>query len=314
MRKIFIFMLFLTMWARPAMAFWVWTPESGRWVNPKYDVKPTPQKQLEAGLEAAQTGDFAKAVQEMQKLIRHYPEAREAAEAQFYIGRFLNEQGELYKAFQAYQQVIKKYPFTTRSAEIVEAQYKIGCEMLDGKNRPDGIWAKLRANPANITEVFETVIKNAPYGEFAAPAQYKIGLFLKGQGLWQEARDAFEKTINDYPASDWATSARYQVALVDAERSAGAAYDQQITQAAIDQFEGFAREYPDAELSQEATVRVEQLRQKEAENNFLIAEFYDKHGQYESAKIYYNIIISDFKETPWASKALERLQQLGETK
>jgi len=32
------------------VAFWVWTPETNKWVNPKYSVKGTPQEQLEVGL------------------------------------------------------------------------------------------------------------------------------------------------------------------------------------------------------------------------------------------------------------------------
>ncbi len=308
--------LFLLFWvATPAHAFWVWTPESGKWVNPKYSVKETPQQQLEFGLELAKAEEYTKAVQEMEKLIKHYPRAREAADAQFYIGEFQDKLGDLDKAFKSYQEVIKKYPFSERSNEIVKRQYDIGSRALEGgKTKKEGLLANIGGGKVDAVEVFETVIKNAPYGEYAAPSQYKIGLFLKEEGLLQEARDAFEKTMNDYPTNEWAKAARYQIALADSERSAAAGYDQKVTESAIEEFKGLIEEYPDAELSQEAKGHIQNLRDKEAENNFIIAGFYEKQKQYDSAKIYYSMIIEDYKNTVWAQKALEKLQNLGAQK
>ena len=36
--------------ASPSSAFWVWTPETNKWVNPKFAVKDTPREQLEYAL------------------------------------------------------------------------------------------------------------------------------------------------------------------------------------------------------------------------------------------------------------------------
>lgn len=313
MKKIIIFSsLCVVMFSSQALAFWVWTPETRQWVNPKYAVKETPQKQLDYASQMAESGEFKKAEAEMQKLIKHYPKAREAADAQFFIAQFQEKQGDHAKAFKSYQMVLKKYPFTQRTNEVIKAQYDMACRLLEGEeDSKEGFLAKVRMGHLDIEEVFNQVIKNAPYGEYAAPSQYKIGLFLKEEGLLQEARDAFEKTVNDYPDSEWAKAARYQIALSDAERSAGAGYDQKITEAAIDEFKGFVEDYPDAELSKDAKGYIAKLRQKEAENNFIIAQFYEKQEKYGAAKVYYNQIVNDYKGTIWAKKALEKIQELG---
>jgi len=311
-KKTFVLMLSFIMIASQAQAFWVWTPETRRWVNPKYSVKETPQKQLEYALEIAKSGEYKEAESEMQKLIKHYPKAREAADAQFYIGEFQEKQGEYYKAFKSYQEVIIKYPFAERTAEVVKRQYDIGSLLLDGKGKEEeGFLAKMSSARNKVEEIFNQVIKNAPYGEYAAQAQYKIGLFLKGEELLQEARDAFEKTVNDYPESEWAKAARYQIALADAQRSAAAGYDQKITESAITGFKNFLKDYPDAELSAEAQGHISELRLKEAENNFIIAQFYEKQGAYPAAKLYYSNIVEEYKDTVWAQKALEKIQNLG---
>jgi len=298
----------------PASAFWIWTPETRQWINPKYAVKETPRKQLDYALEIAETEDYKKAEQEMRKLLKHYPKAREAAEAQFYIADFQEQQGDYAQALKSYELVIQKYPFTDRANEVVRRQYEMGSRLLDGRTeKQPGFLARVSGSRANIEEIFSSVIKNAPYSEYAAPAQYKIGLFLKEEGLLQEARDAFEKTVNSYPDSEWAKAARFQIALADADRSAGAGYDQQITETAIQGFKEFVKDYPDAELSREAKERVASLREKEAENHFLVAQFYEKQKKIEAAKMYYSLIVDDYRDTVWSGKALEKIQQLGKS-
>jgi tetratricopeptide (TPR) repeat protein len=184
MKKILIlFIFFLFTGVAETSAFWVWTPETNKWVNPKYAVKETPQEQLQVALESYQAQDWAKTIQEMQKLIKHYPKAREAAEAQYYIGRCQQEQGELVRAFKEYQTVIDKYPFSERAAEIIKRQYEIGNELLEGKDERNTLIKTIVGGDYDVIEIFRTVIKNAPYGEFAAAAQYKIGLYLQEKQL-----------------------------------------------------------------------------------------------------------------------------------
>lgn len=310
LRIIFLLLILIAGSVRSASAFWIWTPESGQWVNPKYSVKETPKDQLEFALTFYQAKEYDKATAELNKLIKHYPKAAETAEAQYYIGLIQEDQGQFYPAFKAYQVVVEKYPFSDRSAEIVKRQYDIGGKLMEGEDKRNKFVAAMTGGEYNVVDVFRTVIKNAPYGEFAAPSQYKIGLYLQGKKLYQEARDEFEKAVNDYPDSEWAKAAKYQIASSDARRSRGAQYDQAITKTAVDEFERFVERYPDAELSAKAQDEIDQLREKDAENNFLVAQFYEKQKKYRSAHVYYETIVRDFNDTSWAQKAADRIQYL----
>ncbi len=294
----------------PSLAFWMWTPETNRWVNPKYVVKETPKAQFEYAREFYRTKEYPKAIAEFKKLIQHYPRAREAAEAQYYIGLSLEKEEKPYEAFKAYQQVIEKYPFSERSPQVIEKQFRIGERLLKGDQKKSKFVEAVTGGDYSLVEVFRAVIKNAPYGPYAASAQYKIGLYLKAKELYQEARDEFEKVVNDYPESEWAKAAQYQLALVDAERSSSAQYDQKTTQAAVDGFKDFVKTYPNAQLSKEAQDHIQNLRTKEAHNAFLIAHFYEKQKNYKAAKIYYAAIIDDYQNTVWAAKSLEKIREL----
>jgi outer membrane protein assembly factor BamD len=184
-------------------------------------------------------------------------------------------------------------------------------KLLEGKGKKS-LFQSGMGTEALVVEVFRTVIKNSPYGQYAASAQYNIALYLQEQGLLQEARDEFEKTLNDYPGSEWAQNAQYQIALADAKRSSDAPYEQKVTEVAIQELEGVLKDSPDAAFSQEAEQQIKDLKDKEARQNFLIAEYYEKRKEYRAAKIYYSKIVENYKDTPWAAKALNKIRDIND--
>jgi outer membrane protein assembly factor BamD len=165
-----------------------------------------------------------------------------------------------------------------------------------------------------VVEVFRAVVNNAPYGQYAPIAQYKIGLFYKSVNMLPEAREEFEKVVNEYPQSEWVKAAKYQIALTEAQNSLKPGYDQSSTKSAVKEFEEFLKSYPDAELSEDAQKQILDLRNKEAENYFSIAKFYEKLKKFEAAKIYYRRIISSYPNSSWASLASEKLEALEKKK
>ncbi len=291
------------------LAFWVWTKETNKWVNPKYAVKETPFEQLEYALSLYQAEEYKNAIPEFKKLIRYYPRSREAADAQYYVGASWEAMGNAPEAFKTYQEVIEKYPFSERCAEIVRKQYDMTVNLFEGKDNRGNL-VKFAGDDYAVVEMFKTVIKNAPYGDLAPPSRYKIGLYLMENNMYREARDEFEKVVNDYPETRWAQAAQYQIAISDTKRSADAAYDQKITQEAVNEFSDFVKKYPQAQLSDEAKDQIQKLRDREAESHFLIARFYEKNQKYTSALVYYQTIVDDFKNSKWTAAALKKIREV----
>lgn len=309
LRKITVLSLlsiFLT--TSPGYAFWIWTPKTGKWVNPKYAVKPTPQEQLEFALDKFKSNDPKGAKIEFNKLIRYFPRSFEASEAQYYLGRVEQIQDNFYEAYLAYQKVVDKYPFSERIQEIIEREYKIAEAFMAGKVREVMGMRLPVENPA--IEIFGKVIKNSTYGPLAAVAQYKLGLVLMSLGRHLEAEEEFQKVISNYPSSEWVDAARYQIALCKASVSKGTDYDHTATSEAREMFEEFVKEHPDAKLSEDAQEHIEQLKEKEAKGNFDIASFYEKQKAYNAARIYYNFVIENYPRSIWAARSLEKLQAL----
>ena len=311
-RTILIFVLILGFSITPAYPYWIWTPKSGKWVNPKTMPKPTPKEQFEFAKAFYDDKKYEDAKREFQKLLKAYLKSFEASESQYYFGLIEEAQGNPYEAFKAYQRVIDKYPFSERIKEIIEREYKIGEAFMSGEKRKAmGITLPVE-NPA--IEIFTKVIENSTYGPLAPAAQYKLGLALKSLLRYYEAEESFNKVISNYPDSEWSEASKFQIASCRAAVSRGPDYDQGAAKEAKEKFEEFVREHPDATLSREAEKNVQELIEKDAESTYNIGRFYEKQKAYDAAKIYYEDVINKTPYSPWAAKALERMRLLEKRK
>lgn len=315
MRKsylILIALFFSCLLTSPVYPYWIWTPKTGKWVNPKSAIKPNPKEQFAFAMGFYGEKKYEDAKREFKKLIKAYPKSFEASESQYYLGLSEEAEGNLYEAYLAYQKVIDKYPFSERIQEIIEREYKIGESFMSGEKRKAMGVPLPVDNPA--IEIFSKVVENSTYGPLASKAQYKLGLVLKGLMRYYEAEEAFGKVISNYPDSEWVEAAKFQIATCRAAVSRGPDYDQGAAQEAKEKFESFVKEHPDAVLSYDAEKNIKQLNEKEAEGDYNIGRFYEKQGAYDSAKIYYNDAIQNYPNSIWSAKALERLEMMEKKK
>src|SRR3989338_3628318 len=128
-RIIIVFLLSLTaseLSLQAAYGYWIWTPGSKKFINPKYAVKDTPKEQFDWAMNFYSAKDYARAAAEFEKLIKHYEFAEQASEAQYYAGLSYEEQGKYYFAFQAYQKVVEGYPHSKRLEEVIEREFNVG--------------------------------------------------------------------------------------------------------------------------------------------------------------------------------------------
>ena len=79
-----------------------------------------------------------------------------------------------------------------------------------------------------------------------------------------------------------------------------------------DEFNDFVKTHPDSQLTPEAQAQMARLKDKEAQNNFVIAEFYKKQKNLKAARIYYKEVINNYADTSWGPKAQAILKIIGE--
>jgi len=310
MRKIIIIAFLISFSVvNSSQGFWIWTPKTKEFKNPKWSAKSTPQGQYQFAKEILDSGDYNKALIEFRSLIRHFPESREAADSQFYIGECLEKMDKFYDAYLAYQKVIDKYAFTDKLNDVLEREFRIADAIAEEKIKMLGLEFPQYYHAVRI---YEKIIDNSPYSDIAALSQYRIGLVFKSAGDFNEAKKEFEKLISTYPESEWVEAAKFQLAKSASLASLDADYDQGSTREAKDRYEEFVATHPQTELTQEAQEEIIILTDKEAEKDFRVGEFYEKQEAYSSAKIYYDDVIRKYPKSTWAKQSQERIRVLVE--
>jgi len=290
-------------------AYWIWTPQSKKWVNPKYAPKGTPRDQYDWAMQFFLAKEYPKAIGEFKKFIKAYPQSELAPDAQYYIGRSYEESREYYAAFSAYQKVIDIYPRSELTDEIIERQYRIGNLYFSGeKEKVLGVAIIPAIDKA--LEIFEKVVNNSPYGKYADLAQFKIGECYKKNAQYKEAAEAFGKIVGDYPKSLLYEQAKYEVASCTYKMSLKPHYDQAPTEEAIKEFEEFVKIKDKGETVKDAEEALVRLQERKAESLYETGHFYESSKHYESAIIYYREIVDDYPKTSWAKKAFNKVTEL----
>ena len=295
--------------APAAQAGWVWSPRTG-WIGPAGAVKDTPEEQLLFATGFFEQKDYKRAQKEFQKLLKAYKDSREAPEAQYYLARCFEEDGDYYRAFREYRKTVQVYPSTKRFEEVLEREYQIGNYFLAGKRRK--LFGTVAVLPARdkAVEIFQAIVDDGPFSEYGQLAQYKLGLAHLALEEYEPAVTAFEAVISRYPNSPLIDDARFQIAQASLKGTFKADYDQSPTDLALRELEAFVKEYPESKLLAEAARRLKELKERRAQHEYHVGQYYEQRRHATSAVVYYQTILERFGDTSWAPRAVSRLQVL----
>jgi outer membrane assembly lipoprotein YfiO len=295
-----------------AYAYWIWTPETKKFINPKYAVKDSPKEQFDWAMSFYDAKDYKRAATEFDKLPKHYEFSNYAPRAQYYAGLSNEQMGKYYIAFQAYQKTIDNFPHVENLDEINEHEFKIA-NIYAEKPNPKILGTDIMTSTDRALEIYKKVVENAPFGPLADEAQFKMGETLKRAGMFEEATLAFQRIVDEYPTSRFAEKAQYEVAQCAYKASLRPAYDAGPTDRALRIFEEYAASSTDEKLSEEAKKTMQRLKNRAAEKSMMVAKFYEQQRHPKSAIIYYQDVLDRFPDSiqaPIAQAKIEELQSV----
>ncbi len=314
MRKILFLLILLGVlsFSSSGYAFWLWSPSTGKWENPKYPpIKENAQEQFDFAVQFYEKENYQRARNEFKRLLKRYPDSVYAYKGQFYLGKVYEGLDKPYLAFQTYRDCIANYPYGGELENIAEREYRIGDFFLE-QEVTKILGLKLSLPQEKAIEIFKEIKEQAPYTEWGALSQYKLAICYQKLKKWKEAIAEFNKFISGYSEHSKVVSGDvdYQIALSYFENILNADYDQQRTAKAIKHFEDFIINYPQNEKVEETKKKIAELKEHTAEGLFESASFYLQQDYTESARTYYNEIVDKYGETGWAEKAREELEKL----
>lgn len=311
MKKLSTFLIFLMLvgYAAEARAYWVWSPDLGKWVNPKKSSKDTPEEQYDWAMQFYNNKDWDRAIEEFEKMPAAFPASKLAAEGVYYTGLCWEEKKDIAKAADNYQKLIDSYPYSDRIKDAIMREFEIANQFAAGTKVKVAGMAVLPGTDKAL-ELYKHIVKNAPFGTYGDQAQFQIGELYKAMGEFQDAQRAYQQVVDDYPNSSLVTKAKYQIAYVSMLASNRSIYNEQQAERAIEEFQGLKKDYPGYQEAVEAEESIRIIRNEKAQSVYKTAKFYDKQRKYKSAKIYYHEIVERYGDTAVAESAKKRLTEI----
>jgi len=242
------------------------------------------------------------------KVTKRYPNSIYAPEAYYHTATIRLARHQYIKAFQALQEVVSRYPNTSRFNEVIGQQFRIACDLLDGARNRGWFFTLGFRNRESSIGLFELVLANAPYSEYAPLALMSIARAHQYLGNPEESIDALDRMINTYPKSLLTPDAYLKSAQAYASLVEGANYDQTSTKEAITYFEDFVILYPgDANIAV-AEKGLADMKLVLADSKVRIGDYYLKYRRnYKAAKVFYNEAITDYPDSTIAVRARAQL-------
>lgn len=256
-------------------------------------------------------GELKSAQNAYQTLVKRFSLSLLAPKAQRKVGLLLERTGEYDKAYEAYSTYLAKHPRGEDFESVVESMFKIAKLFLEGqKKKLFGV--PVAPSMARAQEMFEGIVKRAPYSKWAPLAQFNIGQALEKQTKYPEALAAYQQVIVRYPTDAIADDAQYQIGYVRLREHQQGSYDRASSAKAREAFEDFIARYPESEKVPQARENMSTLEGGQTKGTFDIAKFYDRTKNYKAAVIYYNDVIKNQPDSPESNLAKERIAALKE--
>lgn len=155
------------------------------------------------------------------------------------------------------------------------------------------LWVYRRVDYVKAIEIFQSIIDNYPYSEYAVEAELKIADAYFADGKYEEAlsyyRD-FSDLHPDHPAVPYSI---YRSALCHETQVESKERDQTATRSALRFLDRLLVRHPHSDEAREAEPLWRSLQVRLAENVEHVADFYRDQGEYEAAAERYRALLND---------------------
>lgn len=239
---------------------------------------------------------------------KKYPNSVFAAEAIFRAGRILQQEQQYYKAFDTYQSLVTRYPSSDKFTQVIGEQYRIAADLFAGKRPRLWGWLPGFKNRERALTYFETIVRSAPYSDYAPLSLMNAARGYKQIGESEAAIDALDRMINTYPRNVLTPDAYLKIAETHAALVDGPLYDQASTKEAITYFEDYMILFPGDAGMVQAETGLSKMKTVLAQSKMSIADFYYKYRRnYKAAKVFYNEAITVYPDSEVAKQARAKL-------
>lgn len=314
-----IFAIALSLAAGAAYADLVWTPDKGWQVQGGVLANVIGEtatvsnaiEAMNAARSAQEDGSRRSALRYYKTVIADYPESIFAPEALFQSAKIYLDLGDFPSAYKSVEEIVKNYPDYPNFKRVISLEYKIASDMQAGRTYYAWGWLPWFTSYKDIIKYYESVVSNAPYGDYAPIALMNIAIVAEDESQYETAFDALERVINKYPDSLFASDAHLQMAKVYKKLVSGPEYDQEPTRNAISFFQDYITLYPKESAIADAEKGLQAMQDTYARSRLVMGDFfYYYRNNGAAAAIFYNETITAAPSSAAAAEAREQLRKI----
>ena len=285
-----------------------WSREGGI-LGSSTPVAKTADLQYTAGQELEKKGDWAGAIGAYRALLKVYPMADRAAAARFRMAELLEKSGYFEDAFEAFDTYLSKHQDGKDFNAALEGMVRIAKRFMDGERRRlYGV--KLFPSNFKAEQMFDSILKRAPYSKNSAQVMLLRGMMMERQGKDPEAIANYQQIIDRFPGDPIADEAQYQIGFVRLRNVNRGSYDKVDRIRAQEAFEDYISRSPSTEKSAQARENLQKLERSYLQSQLEVAKFYEKSGKLKAAALYYGDVLREGASSPEAKIARDRLDAL----
>jgi outer membrane assembly lipoprotein YfiO len=152
-------------------------------------------------------------------------------------------------------------------------------------------------------ELFKSYVANNAGGAEVDQAIELLGECHLRIKEWGEAQSQFERVLRDYPESDSAAAASFHLGEALWGQTRGVAFDQEFTQKALEQWDGYLRAYPGHWQNAQGLKRRQAARERLADKLDRAGILYLKLRRSGPARIYFQRVLDEYPDTAIAANA-----------
>ena len=195
-------------------------------------------------------------------------------------------------------------PPTFEEVQPADDLYQRGTEILEGQ-----LWLGFlrRVDHAAAIEIFQTIIDNYPYSDFAVLAELKIADAYFENGKYEEALSYYRDFGELHPRQEQVPYTVFRSAICHERRIGSHRRDQTATRDALIYLDRLLTRYPHSEYAERAETMWRDLRMRLALQIQGIGDYYMGQGEYEAAAERYRSLLNEYPGLGLDPKILYKL-------
>ena len=271
--------------------------------------RDTPAEQFAYAKELAEADDFKKACKMCDALVREWPAAPEAPQAQLMYAMLLAKSLQDYdEAFDQIGYLLDFYPRSCAYSELVEYQYKLVNLMQREKRTFLGM--SFTSNRI-LRQRYEMIVRRAPGAKYVAEAMLKIADLREQEQQYEEAVLVYAALANRFPDSPEALTAAYLQAKDRMWLVRRLAYNMSRCRDTAGYLKQTLKRLPDHPQAEEMKTWLDELAAYMAEDAYVRAKFYDSRQRTAHAAIAsYEQFLAEYPDSKYVETVSRRIDEL----